>query len=413
MGEQAILDIKVQIASGQPDLLRELELLLAESYPIQVIGSVPDGRAAIDRCVAHRPDVLLIDEAIGVVPALDVARQVALAAPGTAAIVVATRSDAALLQQALVAGARDVLERPIMLDTLRSSILRAHELEQARTRQLMHFQADSALTARSSVVALYSPRGGAGTSTIAANLAATLAREVPQSRTVLVDLNPQFGTLAGLLGLKPERTLLDLGPFLDDLGTSSAIISNVLTPHTSGLRLLAAPALHFGDFVSADAAASILLALRRAFSFVVVDLPSQIGDMTLAALERADHLLHVMTPDVLSVQASRTAFGVFEQRGIPADVVGVVLNRTNKRLEIQPRDIRALFPYQIRAEIPADFYSLEGAVSLGQTLGESAPRSPAHQAIRQLALSIVNARVRPEPASDSSPITLKPLVVSR
>ena len=139
MSETSILDIKVLIASSQPDLVRELELLLAESFPIQVMGTVPDGRTCIDRAMAWHPDILLIDEAIGVVPALDVTRQVALAAPGAASIIVSQRSDAMLLQQALIAGARDVLTRPIMLDTLRASILRAHELEQARTRQLAHF----------------------------------------------------------------------------------------------------------------------------------------------------------------------------------------------------------------------------------------------------------------------------------
>jgi|GEM_PF-569855 len=396
MSEQTLLDIKVLIASHQPDLIHELELLLAESYPIQIMGTVADGRTCIDRTVAYRPDILLVDEAIGVVPAFDVVRQVALAAPGTAALVVASRSDASLLQQALVAGARDVLMRPIMLDALRSSILRAHELEQVRTRQLLHFQADSLLTSRSNVIAVYSPRGGAGTSTIATNLAVTLAREVPQTRTVLVDFNAQFSTTAALLGLKPERTILDLAPFIDDLGTSSAIISNVLTPHSSGLRLLAAPLLHLGNFLSADAAASILLALRRAFGFVVVDLPSQIDDATLAALERADHLLHIITPDVLSVQAARTTFDVFQQRGIAADVISLVINRANKRLEIQPRDIRMLFPYTIRAEIPADFYGIEGPLSVGQTLDEGGNSCASYVAIRQLAQTLINARPRAE-----------------
>ena len=214
-----------------------------------------------------------------------------------------------------------------MLDALRSSILRAHELEEARTRQLVNFQAELMLTARSNVVAVYSPRGGAGTTTIATNMAVTLARELPQSRTVLVDFNTQFGATAALLGMKPERTLLDLVPFMDDLNTSSAIISNVLTPHSSGLRLLAAPPMHLGPSMSADAAASILLALRRAFSFVIVDLPSEINDATLATLERADQVLHVITPDVLAVQAARIAFNMFEQRGIPQDVIGLVVNR--------------------------------------------------------------------------------------
>ena len=409
MSEQTVLDIKVMIASSQPDLVRELELLLAESYPIQVVGVVPDGRTTIDRAVTYRPDILLVDEAIGVVPALDVVRQIALAAPGTAALVVSTKPDAVLLQQALVAGARDVLSRPLMLDALRSSLLRAHELEQARTRQLTHFQAESMLTARSSVIALYSPRGGAGASLLATNLAVVLAREVPQARTVLVDLNQQFATTAAMLSLRPEHSLLDLAPFIDDLNTSSAIISNVLTSHSSGLRLLAAPAMHIGPYLSADAAAAILLALRRAFSFVVVDLPSEINDASLAVLERADHVLTVITPDVLSVQGVRQAFKVFEQRGINPDVISLVVNRVNKRLEIQVRDLKMLFNHPVRAEIPAAFYTIEGPVSLGQTVVEADPRSPLAKAIYKLAEGIVNAKPRPEASQQGAQPMLAPL----
>jgi pilus assembly protein CpaE len=413
MNDQPILEIKVLVGSSDQDLVRELELLLAESMPIEVVGVASDGRTCIERASATRPDILLIDESIGVVPALDVARQVTLAVPGTAAIIIATHADTQVFQQAIVAGARDVLTRPIMLDNLRASILRAHELEQARTRQLIHFHADSAITSRSNVVAVYSPRGGAGVTTLATNLAVTLAREVPQSRTVLVDFNTQFGTAAAWMGLKPERTILDLAPFMDDLGTSSAIISNALTPHSSGLRLLAAPQLHLGNFMSGDAAASILLALRRAFAFVVVDLPHTIDDVTLSAIERADQVLHIVTPDVLSVQASRMVFDVFGQRGISSDVISLVINRTNKRLEIQPRDIKALFSYPVRAEIPADFYNIEGPLSLGQTLAEAERNCPSYQAIRQLATTIINSRPRAQSENEPRPVAMQPVGVAR
>ncbi|MBV9786996.1 MAG: hypothetical protein JOZ51_02400, partial [Chloroflexi bacterium] len=221
-----------------------------------------------------------------------------------------------------------------------------------------------------------------------------------------------FGTTATLLGVKPDRTILDLAPFMDDLGTSSAIISNVLTPHSSGLRLLAAPPIHLGGFLSADATAAILLALRRAFGFVVVDLPSEISEVTLATLERSDRVLHVMTPDVLSVQAARTAFSVFEQRGISSEVVNIVINRTNKRLEIQPREIRMLFPYSVVAEIPADFYGIEGPLSIGQTLAEADGGCAAYTAIRQLATAIVNARPRPD-SQEAASVPLQSLAASR
>ena len=67
----------------------------------------------------------------------------------------------------------------------------------------------------------------------------------------------------------------------------------------------------------------------------------------------------------------------------------------NKRLEIQPREIRMLFPYPIKGEIPADFYGIEGPLSLGQPLAEAEDSCQAYKAIRTLALSIANARPPP------------------
>lgn len=415
MSEQSLLDIKVLVGSHQPDVIRELELLLAESFPIQLIGCVADGRTCIDRAIGTRPHIVLIDETIGVVPALDVARQIAMAAPGTAAIIISQRSDATLLHQALTAGARDVLTRPIMLDTLRASLLRAYELEQARTQQLLIQQADALITSRSTVVALYSARGGAGVSTLAVNLAVALAQALPQARTALVDLNPQFGVAATLLGLKPERTILDLAPFIDDLANSSAVIGNVLTPHSSGVRVLAAPPLHLAPLADADAVANILLALRRAFSFVIVDLPKPLDDASLAVLERADQVLYVMTPDVLAVQAARTAFDLLRQRALAQERLGLVINRVNKRLEIQPRDLRALFAYPVLAEIPADFYAIEEPMSLGQPLAEGAARSASYQAIQRLARALIERRPRPSPESitPTAASPLQPALVTR
>lgn len=394
MSDGTNAQISILIATCNAELQRELELLLA-ALPVEVVATAADGRACLDRTIALRPNVVLLDERIGLVPAFDVARQLALAAPGCATLLVAERHDAHVLHQALTAGARDVLAKPLMLDAVRGSVVRAYELEQARTRQVQHQQSESVLTACSKVIAVYSPRGGAGVSTVAANLAAIFAATVPQTRTVLVDFNMQFGTAASLLGLKPERTLLDLQPFTSDLGSSSAVLSNVLTPHSSGMRLLAAPTMSLDATMSGDGATNILLGLRRMFGFVVVDLPSRMDDATLAVLERADHVLLVMTPDVLSVQATRMALTVCDQRSMPVALIGLVLNRTNKRVEIQPRDIRALFPHPILAEIPADFYNIEGPLSIGRTLAEHNTACPAYEALRKLAKTLSAAQPQP------------------
>src|SRR5262249_28399880 len=155
---------------------------------------------------------------------------------------------------------------------------------------------------RGSLIAVYSPKGGVGTTTVATSLAVALAAR--NARVAVVDLDLQFGDVGVVLDLKSNSGIGDL------LGTEGAvddgIVGEVFARHSSGVQALLAPA-DPTDMGSVDVAAVIKLLerMRASFDYVVLDLWSALEELALATLRAADRVVLVTTPEVPSLRHLR------------------------------------------------------------------------------------------------------------
>src|SRR5207237_3095201 len=88
------------------------------------------------------------------------------------------------------------------------------------------------------IVTVFSPKGGTGKTVMATNLAASLAKHQGK-RTLLLDLDLQFGDAAIMLGLEPEKTIYDLVVAPGELDSEK--LAGYTTRHVRGLDILPAP----------------------------------------------------------------------------------------------------------------------------------------------------------------------------
>lgn len=380
--------IRVLIAAGDPQLVGDIQLYLAESFPIEVVGTVPTGRECLGRLKDLRPNVLLLAEGISDIPALQISKQVTLTSPGVATVIISPQDNAEYLHKAFAAGARGVISLPLARERLITSIAQAYEFEKGRAAARPEVSRDT--TAR--MITIYSAKGGVGKSLIASNLAVVLAQGRPASKVVLLDLNLQFGAINLLLDLQPSRSIYDLLRVVEDL--SATAIENVLSRKRYGDRyeLFVMPAPlepSQADEFTGRHISSILAALKRYYDFIVVDTTSTISDVTLAALQMAEHVILVCTPDVLSISQTRSALEYLRLLGIPGDALGIVLNQVARHGEIKPEDVKRLFDYPVLAEIPSDYLTLQPYINSGTVLAE-APRPLAFvDSIRHLATQLM------------------------
>jgi pilus assembly protein CpaE len=311
------------------------------------------------------PDTILFIDEQADVPSQEISRNVYQNMPGTATIILtkgARQEDAQYLRQALLAGARDVLSLPPLLDTLVTSLQQAQQLEKGRRKRRVGPATRTSGGGR--LIAVYGPKGGVGRSIFASNLAIWLAKNATPSRVVLCDLDLQFGDQTVLLDMEPSRSIADLLSVIDEL--TPDVVESTMVSHPSGLRvLLAPPDPRQAKLMDAESVRKILIALRAYYDLTIVDTTASLSDTNLTALEFADLILQICTPDLLSVRRTRIALGLYEEWGIPLDTVRLVVNRTQKHSEIKPEEISALFEREIFGQVPDDYLFLQPYVNSG------------------------------------------------
>jgi Flp pilus assembly CpaE family ATPase len=260
----------------------------------------------------------------------------------------------------------------------------AERQAQANARLAAETAPEEARALRGFVTGVYSPRGGAGVTTLAVNLALALAEHHPDD-TVLLDLDVLFGHAVANLWLEPRGVLAQVSAVtlrnLDRAG-----LDYYLLRHASSLRIFAAATRpEEGQSITSDHVRAALTALRRNFGHVVLDLPHGFNDVTLSALEQAERILLVATPEAVVLA------DVQESRRILLDVLHLASDRITYVLN-HPQPYAALRTADFSAATGAPWLEVQhggeapSAASLrGESLLTVRPNNPVARAATQLA----------------------------
>ncbi|MBW3657643.1 MAG: AAA family ATPase [Actinobacteria bacterium] len=200
------------------------------------------------------------------------------------------------------------------------------------------------------VLTVCSATGGCGKTFYATNLASFLSRWSGR-RVALVDLDLQFGEITTALQLRVRHTIVDA--LTDDVDNLGDHIGELLTPHASGVSVLAAPrAPGEADRVTPAEVARIIEALRRSYDYVVVDTPTGLGEPVLAAMDVSERLFALASLDLPSVRNLRLFLQTLERLDIPDEHVSLVLNKAQRGLGVEVDEVVRLFPQGFRSILP-------------------------------------------------------------
>ena len=260
-----------------------------------------------------------------------------------APIVLATAAPSSeLVRFALDAGIADVLTLPTSPESAFFSIEKA-----ARSARLTEAATDGGR-----VVTVFSPKGGSGKSVVSTNLAAAAAA-LGRRRTLLVDLDLQFGDSAIMLGLQPRSTLRELIATPTDLDAEKLEVYT--EAHESGVRVLSAPLNpEDAEMVGEDAIRALLDVAREAYDLVVVDTAPFFYGPMLATLDHTDELLVLCTPDVPTLKNVRLALKTLELLSFPEERLRIVLNRASASMGLERGDVEAALERKVDFVLPLD-----------------------------------------------------------
>lgn len=294
-------------------------------------------------------------------------------------VVLSHGSDEEFVREAFAAGADDYLvlhPGPYIPEQVARDVEFAIRKAVTRTRS----SADAG-TQAGTLIPVLGSKGGVGKTVAASNLGAALAAR--GQRTVLVDLDLQFGDVALALGLTPETTLFDLAVSGGSLDADK--LDDFMLRHSSGLRVLAAPARpDQAVSVSAQMMTTIYGVLRQAFDFIVIDTPPAFTAEVIATVDVADWICMVAMFDALSLKNTRLGLDTLALMGHPPERVRVVLNRAGTNVGIADAEAVEILGRVPDVLVPSD-REIPVSINDGVPIALSRSRSQAAVAIRSLA----------------------------
>ncbi|MFE0422208.1 CpaE family protein [Streptomyces sp. NPDC058953] len=387
-------------AVGDPDAARSVTTLLSQLPDAEPSPPVGDSTSLLDllaRLAADSldelPEVVLVHERIGPVPALELIREVALRFPSVGVVLVTVDAGPGLYSAAMDSGARGLIGLPLSYEELAQRVQSAAGWSTGVRRHLGHAGELVAAGSGGTVVTVSGAKGGVGTTVTAVQLA--LAARASGRTVALVDLDLQAGDVASYLDVQFRRSVADLAGISD---ISPRVLQDALFAHQTGLGLLLAPADgERGEDVGDRAVRQIVSALRGRHEVVIVDCGTQLTGGNAAAIEMADTTILVTTPDVVAVRAAKRMVRMWDRLQIrKAEETVTVVNRHTRTTEIQPPLIERITGTRVaRATVPAGFKELQPVIDAGR-MQDLEAKSAVKQALWALAGELGLVRIPEE-----------------
>src|SRR3954469_20231630 len=357
--------------TGNCDGLDALRASLAESDEIEVVGTGEQVAAASAPLAGGHLDCVVHATRSSSFPAHDIA---AIREHTRASVIlVASGGEAAsMLEQALEMDVADVLLLPQLTHNVVFAIRKAsHARRQLQT---------AAHRGRMSTV--FSAKGGTGKTVVSTNLAATLAKQEGK-RTLLLDLDLQFGDAAIILGLEPTKTIYDLVVASGELDSEK--LAGYVTKHQCGVDVLAAPLRpEDAELVVESKVTALIEVAKTSYDAIVVDTSPFFHGPMLATLDRTDQLIVLCGLDVPTLKNVRLALQTLELLSFPAARIQYVMNRASANVGLKTREVEDGLKVKVGHELPMD-RNVQVCVNRGEPAVLAEPRSEFARGITALA----------------------------
>ena len=343
--------------------LQELKEKLAAQTGIEVVAETTEyasesNPSAFNRFVRTNPDIIIL-EAQGLVKTTDALTVLRSRVPDTWLLALSEAKDPMVIIEAVRAGAREFLPKPIS--------------EQALGQAIQRFKAnkfrDKEVKPSGRVYWITSGKGGVGTTTVAINLAASMTKLV-SARVVMIDLSRPVGDATPYLNLRNEFTVTDVLANADRL--DPVLLESYVTS-AKGLAVLpGARDFRSGQLLTSEAIEKLLDVARQAYAHVLVDLPGSHNEQILDLMAHiSQDILIVLTPELPAVWRTHRLLSYLETLINPHELnskAHLVLNRADSRTELSRSDIEKTLERPIKWKLSDDFRAAIEAINTGTPL---------------------------------------------
>jgi len=297
--------------------------------------------------------------------------------PNTTVFVTAADKNPDWILRLIRAGAGEYLTMPVVAKELAEAMQKVSRL---------HAQKVGQNSIKGAVITVYNPSAGMGTTTIAVNLAATLALQGKQ--VALIDLNLLSADVATFLDLAPRYTLANVIAKTGQIDAS--FLKSVIVPHVSGVHVLNGPRdLRDADSILPKLLQEVISVLQTIFDYTIIDTGGQLSGCNQRIFDCSDQILFTTVLNLPALINAKRYLATMNNEGFGPDKVRLVVNRLLAKDDMKIADAEKILNAKTYHTVPNAYAEAKTSINKGEPLVSCYPRSPVTKALEELAGKLI------------------------
>ena len=385
----------ILLVSKNPSVIDATRTTLAEEDDLKLIEKEITADNLITVISQSKPDVILLDFGFQQHP-FYLVDKIASDFPKSAIVALLSESEMVNLDRVVLSGARAFLQYPFQSEKLVIIINRVLELLERHQNTPTESNAMENIINAKNTYTVFSPKGGAGTTTVAINLAISLQKELKED-VLLIDGKHLFGHVALFLNLFTGNSITDLIAHAGKL--DQQLIKQVVEQHASGVYVLPSPnSISQAQGIKPENLFKVVQSLQEVFPNIIIDGGNYLDENTVTYMDSSDKILLVLNPDLASMRDARQFLEIASTLSYPKEKVLFLLNLVGRKADVKSDEIESILKMKIFGKIPADENLALSCLNEGVPIMMKKPRHPISRAYSDITKDLLKIIQTPKEA---------------
>ena len=378
---------KILLASKDQALIEATQTALADEENMALVDQAVTSGNLSPVIARTQPDVILLDFAFQKEP-FNLLDQLATDFPGIALVAILSETDMQQSDRVVLSGARAFIKYPYQAGKLPLTIKRVMELKERNHEQPSDETKEEKKEKSRHTFTVFSPKGGAGTTTIAANLAISLHKALKKD-VLLIDGKHLFGHVALYLNLRTANSITDLiahAGLLDE-----RLINQVVVKHVSGIHVLPSPnSIAQAQGIRPEDLFKVIQSLQSVYPHIIVDAGNNLNENTVTYMDASDKILLVFNPDLASMRDVGLFMEIAASLSYPKEKTLLIVNQAGRKADVKSTDMEDILKMELFGTIPADDELALSSLNEGVPILLKKPRHRISKAYTKITKELLN-----------------------